>query len=130
MNISFDRIALIGKTDAPRIGDILPKLYHYLKAKRKTVVVESDCARFIPGAPTALPVMEIANRADLAIVIGCDGTLLSAARDLANHDIPLVGVNLGRLGFLVDISPAEVVSYMEDIFAGRYHSEERYMIRA
>jgi NAD+ kinase len=130
MDQSFQRIAIIGKTDAPRIGDILPKIYHYLIARKKQVVIESDCAPFILGADRIVPLKDIKASADLAIVIGGDGTLLGAARALGEHGVPLVGVNLGRLGFLVDISPAEVITYLEEIFAGRCCSEDRRLLRA
>jgi NAD+ kinase len=62
--------------------------------------------------------------------VGGDGTLLRAARLLAEFNTPLIGVNLGRLGFLVDISPADVTARLEDILSGRYSAEERFILRA
>jgi NAD+ kinase len=130
MDLSVNRVALIGKTDAQRIEDILPKLYRYLIAKGKQVVVEPECARFIPGSPVALTMPEMSRAVDLAIVIGGDGTLLGAARELAAEGVALVGVNMGRLGFLVDISPSDVIAHLEEIFLGRFRSEQRRLLRS
>jgi NAD+ kinase len=79
--------------------------------------------------------METANRSqigqqcDLAVVVGGDGTLLNAARSLSHFDIPLVGVNLGRLGFLVDVSPNEMTERLDEILAGNYTEEERLLLQ-
>jgi NAD+ kinase len=64
------------------------------------------------------------------VVVGGDGTLLAAARGLAGFDVPLIGVNLGRLGFLVDISPADIALHLDEILDGRYSEEERFMLSA
>lgn len=63
-------------------------------------------------------------------MIGGDGTLLTAARYLAQFDIPLIGVNLGRLGFLVDISPTDATARLDEMLDGRYSAEERFILRA
>ena len=65
---------------------------------------------------------------DLAVIVGGDGTLLNAARSLFTFDVPLLGVNLGRLGFLTDISPEDLVPKLEQIFAGEYDEEPRGLL--
>jgi len=130
MDNRFHRIALIGKPDAERIGQTLPPLYEHLLTLGREVLVEQNCARFIAGAPRSFPLDELGRHCDLAIVIGGDGTLLSAARILAEQDIPLIGVNLGRLGFLVDITPQAALASLDDILAGRFREERRQLLRA
>ena len=71
---------------------------------------------------------DIAERCDLAVVIGGDGTLLHAARSLVDKGVPIVGVNRGRLGFLVDVPPDGGLEELGDIIKGRYIAEERAML--
>ncbi|MGB5309357.1 MAG: NAD(+)/NADH kinase [Arenicellales bacterium] len=68
--------------------------------------------------------------ADLAIVVGGDGTLLHIAREIAPHNIPLAGINLGRLGFLVDIPREEMETILREILHGSYQKEERILLSA
>jgi NAD+ kinase len=70
------------------------------------------------------------NKCDLIVTIGGDGTLLSAARMFSNYDIPLVGVNLGRIGFLADIAPEDIKTEVPKILTGKYIEEQRYLLSA
>lgn len=80
--------------------------------------------------------MPVASRAaigehcDLTIVVGGDGTLLTAARSLAHYHVPLLGINLGRLGFLADISPGDMIESLDEILAGEYLTEERFLLHS
>ncbi len=130
MDTPFQRIALIGKTDSEHIELTLPKLYAHLRNRHHEVVVEQNSARFIAEGAVSFPLGELGRHCDLAIVIGGDGTLLTAARVLAAHDIPLIGVNLGRLGFLVDISPPVAVTILDEILEGRFREEQRQLLHA
>lgn len=131
MPANFRTVGLIGKSDAERIAETLSELYRHMVKRGLRIIVDSECARFIAGAtPESGGVAEIGAKCDLAIVVGGDGTLLTAARSLAEFDIPLIGVNLGRLGFLVDISPADVVARLDEILDGRFSAEERFILRA
>lgn len=85
------------------------------------------------GTPAALagetlPLGELGAACDLIIVVGGDGTLLHAARELAPANVPLLGINLGRLGFLVDISPDHLEERLDQILAGEYHADTRAML--
>jgi NAD+ kinase len=72
----------------------------------------------------------IGTECDIAIVIGGDGTLLNAARELVNYNVPLVGVNRGRLGFLVDVSPEDKLHELVEIINGEYIEEHRLLLNA
>lgn len=131
MSSQFHTVALIGKSDADRIAETLSELYRFLLERGVRVLVEKDCVGFLAGfAPESCPVEDLGARCDLAIVVGGDGTLLTAARRLAPSGIPLVGVNLGRLGFLVDVSPVDIAVRVGQILDGQYDAEERFLLRA
>jgi NAD+ kinase len=123
----FQRIAIVGKDRDPRVDEILAMLIAHLKGRGRTVTVSPDLAQH--GASTA-PEERLANDADLMIALGGDGTMLRAARWVARAGIPLVGINLGRLGFLADMSPDEMCQRLDQVLAGRYVEESRAMLEA
>lgn len=127
----FSRIGLISKFGDPRVSDTLCTLIDYLRGRGVEILLdESVQERIHPGE---LPVMErheLAHACDLAIVVGGDGTLLNAARTLAPANIALIGVNLGRLGFLADILPEGMTGQLDRIFEGHYKEEARTLLHA
>jgi NAD+ kinase len=128
---AFKRAGLIGKYDDPGVGGALKKLGDYLRQRCIEVLLDEGTAQLLPGHGLATGSRdEIGRRCDLAIVVGGDGTLLNAARSLVGHGIPLLGVNLGRLGFLVDISSQEMTQRIDDILAGHYLEEQRLLLHA
>ncbi|PPD46411.1 MAG: NAD(+) kinase [Methylobacter sp.] len=130
MQRPFKIIGIIGKPSDPRITATLDLLYGYLKAAHYTVIIEQDSAGFIKGpAVGACPIGTIGQHCDLVIAVGGDGTFLSAVRAVVAYDIPIIGINLGRLGFLVDISPNELPEKLHHILQGHYTEEKRYLLR-
>jgi NAD+ kinase len=77
-----------------------------------------------------VPESSIAQRADLVVAIGGDGTLLYAARLVAGHDVPLLGINRGRLGFLTDVMPQDMLSCLDQALAGSLQRDERSLLHA
>jgi NAD+ kinase len=126
-------IALIGKDASPAVADALLTLLDHLRNiddGRLTVWVKAETAAVL-GVPEAAASFEkIAEFADVAIVIGGDGTLLSAARRLAEHDVPLVGINQGRLGFMTDIARADMLTAVDRLLAGEFTSDRRLLLDA
>jgi NAD+ kinase len=129
--VAFRRVALIGRFASPGIAEPLSQLAAFLAARGHDVVLDAETARFtpLPGYPTAAP-DTLGTRADVAIVIGGDGTMLSIARRLAPFEIPLIGINQGRLGFLTDIPLARMEDAVGAILAGRYTEERRMLLQA
>lgn len=127
----FARIALVGRHASPGIAAPLGVLADFLAARGHRVVIEAETAEVapVPGHPAA-PAAELAGAVDLAIVLGGDGTMLSIARQMAPHDVPLIGINQGRLGFLTDIPLAQMQATLGAMLEGRYVEERRTLLAA
>ncbi len=130
MSTPFPRIGIIAKFGDPGIAATLSELYHYLRQRGHSVVMDEQSAGLIGNADIAsLAIHRLPEHCDLVIAVGGDGTFLTAARAVADFETPLLGVNLGRLGFLVDISPEQLTSRLDQILAGRYTTEQRHLLR-
>ena len=125
----FQHIGLLAKPDDPRLIETLRALYECLQRLGVEIHPETNAARALKMTEETDMDM-LAEKIDLAIVVGGDGTFLHAARELAAHDIPLVGINLGRLGFLVDISPQQMATAIEAIIQGNYIEDKRFLLEA
>lgn len=127
----FRVAGLIAKPDADRVGETLLELQRFLALRGVAVVAEAATAMLVPDTFGAgIPLEELGRNVDFAVVVGGDGTILGAARALAPFDIPLLGVNLGRLGFLADISPTQLVTRLEEVLDGRCTEERRFLLTA
>lgn len=126
----FKHIGIIGKR-SPQVAPTLERLCGLLRAAGRVPLIEAGCASLVdaPGAKF-LARSEMAQRCDLIIVAGGDGTLLSAARDFAPAGVPLLGINQGRLGFMVDVHPDDMAAQLGRILAGDHVHEERLMLSA
>ena len=126
---AFRRVALIGKHTA-EIAESLRTLRTLLRERGCEVRVERDTAARIGDKEGAASYEEIGAFADLAIVLGGDGTMLAAARSLARHKVPLAGINQGRVGFMTDIALSDLRSSVGAILDGRHSIEERALLEA
>jgi len=126
----FKRIAVIAKPDpAGHLTSTLTQLQQVLQQRNLTMLPDGRTASLL-GLDHHATLDQIARDSDLAIVVGGDGTLLSAARQLADREIPLLGVNLGRLGFLVDITPKDIGDCLTAVLDGHYDEDRRFLLRA
>jgi len=127
----FTRIVLVGRPGSPGLAAPLERLAAFLTARGHRVVWEDETAR-LAGQPElpAIAAAQLGVEADLAIVVGGDGTMLSFARQLAPHDVPLIGINQGRLGFLTDIPLARMEATLGAMLDGRYVEERRTLLAA
>lgn len=127
--MNFKTIGVIGKFSDPEIRGTIGTLARHLETRGVNVLLDGDTAALIPDLGLrAVNLAEIGRRCDLAIVVGGDGTLLHAARSLADHEVPLVGVNLGHLGFLTDIPPERMNEAISQILDGKCSIEERALL--
>ena len=129
MKQNFKKIALVGKHNSTVVSSYMVRLADFLRDKGYDVVLSTHTAEFchMTDLPCA-PLMEIAHEIDLAVVMGGDGTMLTIARSLVDHNVPLIGVNQGRLGFLTDVSVDTMLATLEEMLAGRYVEESRIML--
>lgn len=131
MTSSFKKIALIGKYKHTEIATPLLNLAEYLVHRDFDVVLdELSIAQVSIDNYQVLTLEEIGQQADLAVVIGGDGTMLNIARRLVPYDVPLIGVNQGRLGFLTDLSIDTMLETFGAILEGQYVTERRMLLFA
>lgn len=125
----FKTVAVIGKYMAAGIEQSLSDIAEFLAKSGCTVVFEKETAQNValPNAVAMTP-DEIGRHADVAIVVGGDGTMLGIARQLAPFNVPLIGINQGRLGFMTDISQEGMIPVLADMLAGKLVSERRSML--
>jgi len=123
----FNKVGLIAKTSDLSVSETLNEVYQLVQKMGLEVMLDSS-TRGLLGGPTTVDIDNIGRECDLAIIIGGDGTLLRAARALVDSDVPLVGVNRGRLGFLVDVSPEDKLHELVEIIEGGYIEEHRSML--
>ncbi len=128
---AFRTIALIGKYQSPEVTGALGDLAKFLLSRNLDVLIEDSTAASIGchGCQTA-SFLQIGERADLAIVVGGDGTMLNAARRLAAYDVPLAGVNQGRLGFMTDIAHQSMLESIDGLLDGLFAPEQRLLLDA
>jgi NAD+ kinase len=126
----FRTVGLIGKQGDARAELTLGRLVAFLEKRGVALAFDAESAR---GLPTfGVPVVErdeLGRRCDLVIVVAGDGTFLGAARSMVDHGVPLVGINQGRLGFLADIMPEEMETRLEEILAGDFDQEQRFLLQ-
>jgi NAD+ kinase len=129
MPTAFKTVALVGKSDAASLPDVVDQLVALLKRRGHSILMDPLTADAVRVAPDEIVALEdLPSRSNLAIVVGGDGTLLSCARLMAAHGVPLVGVNLGRLGFLTDIAAKDLLPSMQAVLDGEYTEEARMLL--
>ena len=124
----FSTIGIFSKEQDDRLEATLTVLHDFLLEKNYEVVVLKNSAKFLDKEP--LKKKEFCKVVDLVIVVGGDGTLLKAGRMLADMNIPVIGINLGRLGFLVDVSPDLIAEQLTPMLAGETTIETRSLLHA
>lgn len=130
----FSTLGLIGHLNNERAVYSIKRLMKFLQKQNKDFVIEADTAELVDDKALVQAAQQIAEidtlgqLCDLVVVVGGDGSLLRAGRAMAQYQVPLLGVNRGRLGFLTDILPDHIESKLEDILNGKYISEKRFLL--
>src|ERR1700722_11577553 len=112
------------------VSSVVPPLIEWLRQRDIEVFVDRENQACVDPAWPCLAREEMATRIDLLIVLGGDGTLLSAARALGGHKIPILPVNLGGLGFLTSVTLDELYPLLEQVVVGEQRTSERMMLDA
>jgi NAD+ kinase len=129
MPTPFRHAALVGKYQAHGISSVLAEVAQFLVKQGLQVSLERHTAQ--STGLTDYPVLdasEFAGCCDVAVVVGGDGTMLGIARELARHNLPLVGINQGRLGFITDVPIGHFRDALASMMAGDYEEEHRSML--
>jgi NAD+ kinase len=128
MTEEFKTVALGGRFEDSRVADPMRILADHLASRGVDTIAAPEV---LPGTSVrSVDEAELAPRADLIVAVGGDGTMLYAAGMARDHKVPLLGINRGRLGFLADITPDEMLASLDQILAGRYTVDSRLMLDA
>ncbi len=129
--LHFSNIGIVGKPRNPQAAETIKTLHDYLLTEDCDIWIQdslandlqSDSAKFVSAD-------KLGQSVDLIIVVGGDGSMLNAGRLQVQHQVPMVGINRGHLGFLTDVRPTEVVERISEILRGQYREEKRYILNA
>jgi NAD+ kinase len=131
MKKNIRTVGLFGKYRDTSVSEPLGRLAEFLRGRGLKILLDETTAGLMAkGLAPMRPIAEIGHDIDLAIVIGGDGTLLHVARHLAASRVPIIGVNLGRLGFLADIPADSMLPEVARILDGDYQTESRLLLAA
>ncbi|MGA2745400.1 MAG: NAD(+)/NADH kinase [Candidatus Sulfotelmatobacter sp.] len=126
---SLKTAAILSRPERPEVAQILPGLLNWLAEHGYKVIIDAETEGYIAGQEVVARSQMAAQTLDLVVVLGGDGTLLSAARVTASVDVPLLGVNLGSLGFLTEVPLASLYSMLDAIAQGRAAVEQRALMQ-
>ncbi len=127
--MEFKTIGLFGHMRSQDIRETVDIICSFLSAKGCRIILESSLAESLNSSDTEVAnIHTMGSMIDLALVIGGDGALLSTARAMVEFKVPLLGINRGSLGFLTDVRPAEVEQKLDEILAGKFTTERRFLL--
>ncbi len=125
----FTSIGVIGRPGHNGAVETLQRLHTFLQSKGRTVIFDTVTAGMLElPRVRVIPVEDVANHCDLVIVVGGDGSLLHVAKHV--YEVPVIGVNRGRLGFLTDVLPDELEQRIGEVLDGRFIAENRFLLNA
>ncbi len=128
MGKQFRKVAVLGYHEDSRVCEPMTALAEHLTKSGIEVLAADDMS--LDFAATRMPEAELASKADLAIAVGGDGTMLYAGQLASAADIPLLGINRGRLGFLADVTPEGMLESVNHVLAGNYRTDARLLLDA
>ncbi len=125
----FKRIGLVGRPNHSGVVDSLSRLFAFLSEKDIEIVLDDVTAGLIenPGVDECTR-EELSSRCDLVIVVGGDGSMLNVAKFIASDQVPVIGINRGKLGFLTDVLPNEIETNIANVLNGNYSVEKRFLL--
>jgi len=127
--MEFKTIGIVGRVGNKKVEESIRQLTGFLISLKLRVIVEKRIASVMPEHRFLIETREeIGDHCDLVLVVGGDGSMLSAARTLCQYDVPLLGINRGQLGFLTDVLPEQLEPMLKKVFAGDYTLENRFLL--
>ena len=125
----FKRIGLVGRPNHSGVVDSLSRLFAFLSEQDVEIVLDDVTAGLIenPGVNECTR-EELSSRCDLVIVVGGDGSMLNVAKFIASDQVPVIGINRGKLGFLTDVLPNEIETNIANVLNGNYSVEKRFLL--
>ncbi len=126
----MQRIGIVVKPNKPEAEPVLQRLVAWLRERGRQVMLDQEAVAIFPGAADSLPRTEVVSWSDLVIVLGGDGTILSVARLMEDREVPILGVNLGGLGFLTEITLDEVIPTLEAVLRNEFDVSRRLTLTA
>jgi NAD+ kinase len=121
-------VGIVSRPRQAEIASVAPKLIEWLEARGLAVLYDRETGSCVTNAGRERSREELAGAVDLLIVLGGDGTLLSAARSLGDHPVPILPVNLGGLGFLTSVTLPDLYPILEEVLAGRSRVSQRTLL--
>ena len=123
-------VGLYGKPHHPSFRDTLETIVDWCGQHGHTALAETSLTAELEGSVETAGGPEIPDRSDVLIVLGGDGTMLSVARLAARHNCPILGINLGSLGFLTEVRLEDLEEALERLNSGDYQTEKRFLLKA
>jgi NAD+ kinase len=123
-------VGIVCKPNRELVASVAPSLLDWLRQRKIDAFVDEETRACVDLPTPVLPRTGLSEKIELVIVLGGDGTVLSAARALGSHRIPILAVNLGGLGFLTSVTLDELYPVLEQVFAGKHTTSERMMLDA
>ncbi len=131
MNSQFSCVGLVGRIANESTQYALKNLLDFLSSRNVNVLLDEETSSVLDDSDVDIVSRKLlGKKCDLIIVVGGDGSILSAARSFAGNKVKLLGINRGRLGFLTDISPEEIEAKVSAVLEGKYLSEKRFLLSA
>lgn len=127
--MQISSVGLFGRYKDPNVSTTLDALRKHLENRDISVYIGDTTADNISGTRIEDSGLPVAETIDLAVVVGGDGTMLHVARSLASYALPMIGINLGRLGFLTDLSADRMHEGLDELLRGEFTVEERIMLQ-
>ena len=125
----YSTIGLMGRFSNTNTGETFEHLYHHLHSLGLNVIVDADLEPQLPFTAERTETAEqLGRHCDMVVVVGGDGSMLAAGRVLCEYDVPVLGVNRGRLGFLTDVTPAMIEQSLAAVLAGEFVVEKRFLL--
>lgn len=128
---TFNHIGIVGRLESRSVEQSVHRLIQLLEQHQKAYCIEQSLVDAMNDLDcVAKDRHELGQWADLIIVIGGDGTFLGAARDVAQYEVPMLGINRGRLGFLTDVMPSQMDDAIAEVLRGEFRLEDRFLLKA